>query len=534
MLTSLQHALRMIKAGLVLAQYDVLVPSEFADQVPPAARYISRLARRWAGRFGPQRANIADTSPGRRLALALQALGPAYIKLGQFLATRPDLIGAELAADLRYLQDRLPPFATAQAKAIIEAELGVSSDELFDEFSDPVAAASIAQVHRARIRHTDKDTEQLTHVAVKVLRPGIEQALAKDLGAFGWAARMAERHWPSMKRLEPVKLIDTLRDSMTIEMDLRLEAAAASELKENDAPRDMLRIPTIDWRRTSRRVLTAEWIDAIPIGNLEALKAANIDTGKIAADVVQVFLTQALFDGFFHADMHQGNLFVDQESQLVAVDFGIMGRLDPDTRRYLAEILLGFLSRDYQNLADIHIAAGYVPSGKSRDAFAQALRSVGEPIFGRNASEISMARLLAQLFQITDSFDMHLQPQLVLLQKTMVVVEGVARSLDPDLNIWEVSRPIVTQWMEDHMSPEARIREAAQGAASLGRTLSQLPEALRNAEAIGAMMRRDGLRLHPETAKAIAMADREQNKTVRVAVWVGAVALAVIALAAVF
>ncbi len=524
----------MIKAGLVLAQYDVLVPGEFADQVPSSMRYISRLARRWAGRRGAQGADIADAPPGRRLAAAFQALGPAYIKLGQFLATRPDMIGAELAADLKYLQDRLPPFATAEAKAIIEAELGVSSDELFEEFDEPVAAASIAQVHRARIRHTDKDTDELNHVAVKILRPGIEQAANKDLAAFGWAARMAERHWPSTKRLDPVKFIDTLRESMTSEMDLRLEAAAASELKENDAARNMIRVPMIDWRRTSRRVLTAEWIEATPIGNLEALKATNVDTHKIATDVVQVFLTQALFDGFFHADMHQGNLFVDQEDQLVAVDFGIMGRLDAASQRYLAEILLGFLSRDYQNLADIHIAAGYLPSDKSRNAFAQALRAVGEPIFGRNASEISMAKLLAQLFQITGSFDMHLQPQLVLLQKTMMVVEGVARSLDPDLNIWEVSRPIVTQWMEDHMSPEARIREAAQSAASLGRTLSQLPETLRNAEAIGAMMRRDGLRLHPETAKAIAMADREENKTVRVAVWVGAVALAIIALAAVF
>ncbi len=527
MFDSIRHIARLTQAARTLAQYDALVPHELARHVPVAVRLGGRLARAWPG----QRGRTATPSrPGIRLGLALQSLGPAFIKLGQFLATRPDLIGNELAGDLKSLQDRLPPFPTARTKTIIAAELERPWEELFSTLSEPMAAASIAQVHKAKTRPLDDELGAVKVVAVKVLRPDIEESFAADMEALAFAARWAERLRPALRRLEPVKLVETLAASSRMEMDLRLEAAAASELAENNRGRKNFRVPEVDWTRTSQRVLTSEWIDGTPITDGASLQALGFDPSLIARHVIEAFLTHALQDGFFHADMHQGNIFIDAEGCLTAVDFGIMGRLDRDSRRYLAEILFGFLTRDYERLAKVHFTAGYVPAHHSLHVFAQSLRAVGEPIFGRHAGAISMARLLAQLFQVTETFDMHLQPQLVLLQKTMMVVEGVARDLDPALNIWEVSRPIVEQWMAEHFGPEARLKEAAQGALSLGRSLSHLPAALSAAETVSAALTPQGLRLHPEAAHAIAKATHRQRRGVNVAVWIGATALAVIAL----
>jgi ubiquinone biosynthesis protein len=422
---------RLHEAARILARHDALVPREYLEGLP----LFLRVARRV---LGTRERNDATTPPGVRLAQALESLGPAYIKLGQALATRPDLIGSETAHALETLQDRLPPFPTDEAKKQIEASLLKPIDALFASFGEPVAAASIAQVHIA-----DTTDDPSRKVAVKVLRPGIAQEFAKDLSAFAFAARVAERHSGEARRLRLRDVVNTLAASVAIELDLRMEGAAASELAQDTKNDREFRVPAIDWNRTSDRVLTSEWIDGTPIRDPKELSAAGHDPKHIAVIVVQSFLTQALRDGFFHADLHPGNLFVDSEGRLVAVDFGIMGRLDPEMRRFLAETLAGFLARDYMRVAKVHYDAGFVPPSHPLETFAQALRAVGEPIFGRTARDVSMAKLLAQLFDTTYRFDMQAQPQLVLLQKTMVVVEGVARSLDPNFDIWASSRPVV-------------------------------------------------------------------------------------------
>jgi len=510
MIRTLANVRRLHHAAHTLARHDALVPREYLAAMPPRLRILRRL-------LGTRERDDASSPPGERLARALESLGPAYVKLGQVLATRPDLIGAEVAQALEQLQDRLPPFDTDEAKRAIELGLGKPLGESFASFSDAVAAASIAQVHEAQT--TDDPPRR---VAVKVLRPGIEAEFARDLSAFAFAARMAERISAEARRLRFTAVVDTLAGSVALELDLRMEAAAASELAQNTKSDKGFRVPTIDWDRTSGRVLTTEWVDGTPIRNPAALEAAGHDPKAIALTVVQSFLKQALRDGFFHADMHQGNLFVDAEGRLVAVDFGIMGRLDPAMRRFLAETLGGFLARDYMRVARVHYDAGFVPAGHPIETFAQALRAIGEPIFGRSARDVSMANLLQQLFDTTYRFDMELQPQLVLLQKTMVVVEGVARSLDADFDIWEASRPVVEQWMIDHMGPEARLRDVGEGVGALGRLARDLPQLLRNAEVVSAMLASGGMRLHPDTVRQIADAQAARTRYVRVAVWIAA------------
>jgi ubiquinone biosynthesis protein len=396
--------------------------------------------------------------------------------------------------------------------------------------SDAIAAASIAQVHKISLK-PESDGAPLRTRALKILRPGVERAFAVDLEAFAWAAQRLEAMSAEARRLRPVSVVDTLARSIAIEMDLRLEGAAAVEIANNTAKESDFRVPAIDWNLTTRRVLASEWIDGISLKDRDGLIAAGHDVKRLANVVIQSFLRHALRDGFFHADMHPGNLFVDTEGRLVAVDFGIMGRLDPLARRFMAETLGGFLARDYRRVAAIHVQVGFIGAQHSVDDFAQALRAIGEPIFGRDASNVSMAKLLAQLFEVTRLFDMPLQPQLVLLQKTMVVVEGVARQLDPAHSMWEASRPIVEQWMVDQVGPQARLKDAAEGMTSIGRAISALPEVLRNAEQIAAMLSGGGIRLHPDTAREIAAAEVRSTAHVRIAVWIGAAALAIIALA---
>ncbi len=477
--TAFGNSFRLIRAARALARHDAL----FALEGMPVPHLSVRMLRWLAALRTPwerQRAADASLSPGARLAGALHELGPSYIKLGQMLATRPDIIGDQLARDLMRLQDRLPPFSQAEAREAVAQELGGAVEDHFTEFGVAVAAASIAQVHRARVADAE-----MQDVAVKILRPDIERAFSRDLESFFWLARLIERFGPTAQRLRPVEVVRTLADSVALEMDLRYEAAAASELAENMAGEDdakEFRVPKIDWRRTSRRLLTLEWIDGIPIGEREALIAAGIDPNALAASVIRIFLKQAMRDGFFHADLHQGNLFVDASGVIVAVDFGIMGRLDMRNRRYLAEILFGFIRRDYKRVAEVHFEAGFVARDKSVEAFAQALRSIGEPIFGLRAGDISMSRLLMQLFQVTETFEMRTQPQLLLLQKTMVVVEGVARGLDPQVDFWSVSEPVLKQWIEAHLGPEARLMEAAESVGALARALPNLPHLIERAE----------------------------------------------------
>ena len=525
------HISSLVRAARVFARYDV-VPPAYLEELPAAARLGHRLLKLdlpW--QRADWEAKIAGDR-GRRLVLALTELGPSHIKLGQFLATRPDIIGAELAGALTSLQDRLPPFAQEEALAEVERGLGAPVDALFTEIGPPVAAASIAQVHKAHTREPDGDGMD---VAVKVLRPGIEKRFERDLGAFFFIARAVQRFHPPSRRLRPVEAVETLARSVHLEMDLRMEAAAISEMAENTAKDPGFRVPAVDWQRTSRRVLTLQWVGSTPLNDIAALKAAGHDLRRLGATVIQSFLRHAMRDGFFHADMHQGNLFVDPDGTLVAVDFGIMGRLSPKDRRFLAEILYGFIKRDYTRVAQVHFDAGYVPRSHSVETFAQALRAIGEPLMDKDAEEISMARLLGQLFHVTEQFDMQTQPQLLLLQKTMVVVEGVARTLDPKLNMWTTAEPVVEEWMQSKLGPEGRIQEAAEGAALLGRLVGGLPELLEGAERVAQVMAAGGgIRLDRETSEAIAESQVRQGRTGRIALWIGALALVVIALAQVF
>ncbi len=510
---------RLLHAARVLAKHDALVPREYLDRMPASAKFARSILGLGAG------AGDLSLPPGARLARALESLGPAYVKLGQILATRPDIVGDDIAGALQTLQDRLPPFPKTDAIAVIESEFAKPADGLFASLGDAVAAASIAQVHMAETRE-----ETPRRVAVKVLRPRVEAEFARDLSAFAFAARMAERVSAEARRLRFIALVDTLAASVALELDLRMEAAAASELAERTKSDRDFRVPAIDWDRTSARVLTTEWIDGTPIREPAALAAAGHDPKRIAVLIIREFLTQALRDGFFHADMHQGNLFVDADGRLVAVDFGIMGRLDPAMRRFMAETLGGFLARDYRRVAQVHYDAGFVPAQHPMDTFAQALRAIGEPIFGRAARDVSMAKLLQQLFETTRRFDMPLQPQLVLLQKTMVVVEGVARSLDPDFDIWEASRPVIEQWMIAQVGPEARLRDMGEGVNALARLARDLPQLLQNAEVISAMLAGGGLRLHPETVRQIAEAQAQRSRYTRAAIWIAAGALGLVAL----
>src|SRR5215470_17660413 len=479
MASTIGNVLRLTRAGIVLAQHGVrFVPT--GSRVP-LGLYLARAATL------PIRALTwpfhLRQPKERRVAGALTSLGPSYIKLGQFLATRPDLIGAELADDLGHLQDRLAPFAMPQARKAIEAALGGRLEDHYADLGRPVAAASIAQVHRAIVI----DAGASRDVAVKVLRPGIERRFRRDLDSYFFAARQIERWQPPARRLRPVAVVETLARSVEIEMDMRLEAAAISEMADNIAadqglPNGRFRVPGVDWRRTSKRVLTLEWIDGIAISDRATLKAAGHNLKALGLTLLRSFLRHAMRDGFFHADMHQGNLIVDRQGWVVAVDFGIMGRLGPKERRFLAEILHGLITRDYRRTAAIHFEAGYVPPHQPVEVFTQAMRAIGEPIHGRTASAISMADLLGQLFAYTEVFDMQTRPELLLLQKTMVVAEGVARSLDPELDIWSAAEPIAKEWIAANLGVAGRLKEAGAGAETFGRVLGEVPRLLEQAE----------------------------------------------------
>ncbi|ULB11254.1 2-polyprenylphenol 6-hydroxylase [Cereibacter azotoformans] len=400
---------------------------------------------------------------------ALTALGPAYIKFGQILSTRPDVVGPEMALQLQYLQDKLPPFPIDVAKALIQEELHVPVDQVFSEFSEPVAAASIAQVHRARLADTGVE------VAVKVLRPGIERAFRTDIDAFYLAARIIEILSPSSRRLRPTEVIRHFEGVVNGELDLRLESASAGEFAANTEKDAGFQVPKPVWNLSARQVMTIGWAEGISLADNVALDAAGHDRTALGTRVLALFLSHALRDGFFHADMHQGNMKVAANGDIIAYDFGIMGRLDEYTRRVYAEILFGFIQRDYRRVAEVHFEAGYVPADRDIDEFARALRAVGEPIFGMEASRISMGRLLAYLFEVTERFGMETRTELILLQRTMVVVEGVARSLDPHINIWQVARPIVEDYIRDNVGPRAVARDLVRTARILGRFGPRLP-----------------------------------------------------------
>ena len=509
MISALTHIARLARAGFVFARegvFGVVDPS----LVPPPGQLalkIAGLVQRRGAKSGP------------RLSRALERMGPAYLKLGQFLATRPDVVGVVLARDLEALQDRLPPFSQAEAEAAIAASLERPVTQVFASFGPAVAAASIAQVHRGEVLR-----DGIRHpVAIKVLRPNVHARFRRDLGDFFFVAEKAETYSADARRLRLIEVINTMSRSVAMEMDLRLEAAALSEMAENTRDDPDFRVPTVDWDRTTHNVLTMEWIDALPLSDQARLQEAKVNLPDLGRKVIQSFLRHALRDGFFHADMHPGNLFLDAQGRLVAVDFGIMGRLGAKERRFLAEILLGFITRDYRRVAEVHFEAGYVPSHHSVENFAQAIRAIGEPIHNRTAEEISMARLLTLLLEVTGLFDMRTRPELILLQKTMVVVEGVARSFDPKLDIWKIADPVVREWIERNLGPVGRIQGAVSGAGDLARVLATLPQiASRSVIVLEQLetMSREGLRLSPETIAALGRTEARKSRWRTIALWI--------------
>jgi ubiquinone biosynthesis protein len=439
---------RLCAATWVLIRADALVPREIDPLLPGAPRVAARILRLFAS---PAARGLR---PGQRLAAALERLGPAAIKLGQLLSTRADVFGQRFADDLSHLKDRLPPFPDAVARREIERAFGMPLDEMFPDFDEPIAAASLAQVHRARLADGRA-------VAVKVLRPGIERRVSMDSDALVLAAHLAVAWVPASRRLDPQAFAAVVTRMLRLELDLRFEAAGADELAGVMASDPYMSAPGVVWSGVSRRVLTLEWAPGAPLSAPHALEQPGMDRPRLANNLIRAFLSQALDHGAFHADLHEGNLFVQPPARLIAVDFGIVGRLGPAERRYLAEILWGFLRRDYRRVAAVHFEAGYVPSDQDPAAFAQALRAVGEPLFGKSAREVSMSRLLSQLFEITALFDMRLRPELVLLQKSMVTVEGVARRIDPAHDIWAAAEPVVRRWITRELSPVSRVSALA-------------------------------------------------------------------------
>jgi len=515
-ISTLFHLFRLGRVGFVCAREGIFGLVDPAP-LPPQLRLVWRLGRLI------ERHATADAK--HRLSTTVTALGPTYVKLGQFLATRPDVVGPALARDLESLQDRMPPFSQGEAEKAVATALDKKLSEVFVAFGPPVAAASIAQVHRAEV----ETPAGRRAVAVKVLRPGIERRFQVDFAAFRFVARDAELLSAEARRLRLVEVVDTLARSVTLEMDLRLEAAALSEMAENTKDDPDFRVPRVEWDFTARNVLTMEWIDGTPLHDRTALSARKLDLARLGRVVIQSFLRHALRDGFFHADMHPGNLFVDAEGRLVAVDFGIMGRLGPKERRFLAEILFGFITRDYRRTAEVHFEAGYVPQHHSIEAFAQAIRAIGEPIHNRTAEDISMAKLLTLMFEVTGLFDMRTRPELLLLQKTMVVVEGVARTLDPRLDIWTTAEPVVREWIARNLGPAGQLEGVARGAGEMGHFLARIPEllqrALRIAEQID-LATREGVTLVPATAAAMAEGERQRQRWGTIALWVIAALLA--------
>ncbi|NMW32307.1 2-polyprenylphenol 6-hydroxylase [Altererythrobacter sp. RZ02] len=456
------HIWRLLKWGRTLAKHGALRGLESDPNTPPPVRRLMRLAR-----FGTIQPRVPD------YASAFRAIGPAAIKLGQSLATRPDLVGEEAAENLLSLQDNLPPVDFAEIRKVIETSFGQPLENLFSTIEEvPVGAASIAQVHRA----TTTDGRE---VAVKVMRPGIREKFERDIQTYHWAAAHLEGLGGEAARLRPRMTIANFERWTNRELDLRREAASASELMESMKAIEGYEVPDVDWDRTNGRVMTVAWVDGTKISDRQALVEADHDLSEMAQRLVLAFLTQAISGGFFHADMHQGNLFVKADGTIVAIDFGIMGRIDRQARAWLAEILYGLTTGNYKRVAEIHFEAQYVPSYHSVGEFATALRAVGEPMRGKPVKELSVGQMLDGLFAITRDFDMQTQPHLLLLQKTMVMVEGIATQLNPEINMWDTSGPYVQAWIRDELGPESLVADRLKEDTD---TLMRLPALIRRIE----------------------------------------------------
>ena len=464
----------LFKIARTLAVSDALKIIYKFHKPPLFIRIFFKIFSLSFNKINSENMNIGDEE---RLCKSIQSMGTSFIKLGQFLSTRPDIIGDKLALNLEKLQDRVPAFSTDTAKQILKRNLGEENYNLIINFSEPVAAASIAQVHKAQIN----DNGTIKDVAIKILRPNIKKIFNDQIEALMLLAYIIENLNNKTKRLRLVEVVFLLKQITNHEMDLRFEAAAANEYAENTKNDVGFSVPKIYWNFTSEEVLTLDWVEGISIRERNKLEEKNINIKLIASDVIQHFLRHAVRDGFFHADMHQGNLFINENGQIVPVDFGIMGRVDKINRRFLAEILYGFIQRDYKKVAEVHILAGLVPKNTQMESLSQALRSIGEPIFGQKVKDISGGKLLKQLFDITEKFNMQTQPQLLMLQKTMVVVEGVARKLNPDTNIWDTSKPVLEKWLKETKDPISNLTDSLKNTANAINKLPDLPEMMEKA-----------------------------------------------------
>ena len=510
MFTGLRNASHLFRIAWTMARHDALFSLEEFGISPTITWVCKRIARK-----------KVNARPGKRLAAALQDLGPTFIKAGQALSTRADLVGEAIAQDLTHLQDQLPPFDSKVAKQLIEDELGAPISELFDAFDDEaIAAASIAQVHFAT-------TTEGKEVAVKVLRPDVEAQFARDIQMLMWLAKIAEAKRPEWrKRFKPIAVVDTFAATIRMELDMRFEAAAADELRFNSRNDAYFYVPEVDWQRTAGRVLTTERIRGFHASDAEGMTNAGIDVTKVTEHAAGAFFNQVFRDGFFHADMHPGNLFVLPDGRLAPVDFGIMGRIDHQSQIYLAEILYGFLKEDYMHVARVHRDAGYIPQHVSLSQFAQACMAVGKPILDKPLNEISVGRLLGQLITIAETFEMEVQPHLLLLQKTMMTAEGVGRGLNPTVNMWKLSEPLIMDWAKENLSPKARLKYYTQDTIDV---IRQMPRVLNDAKTLMDNVRERGFTLSPETLKRM-QAQREAHHRA----WLRLGWAAVILIAAIF
>ncbi len=458
---------RLLRTGWVLIRHDALVPKEYEPFVPGGVRGVAAVSRFFSIRK-------RSDNPGERFAKALEQLGPAYIKFGQILSTRGDMFDPVFAKGLSRLKDKVPPFPMEKAEAMLEAEWGAPWQTRLASLSEPVAAASVAQVHKA----VTKDTGET--VAIKILRPNIVDRMTKDMDVIAQVANLAHKLVPYTRRLQPRAFVAEARRAVMLELDLRLEASAASEMSDIAEATGLFRVPTIHWDLVDKNIMATEWIDGIPFSSDEMLELPLEERQRLAKAVIQSFLASTFTYGIFHADMHEGNLYRGPDGELVLLDFGILGRLGDEEIRFEIDTLYGFLQRDYFKIAQVHFDIGYVPPNHSVEEFATALRAVGEPIFGKQAEDVSMSKVLIQLLEITEMFDMPLQPQLILLQKTMMQAEGVARRLDPKFDMWEASRPVVEDAVRYELGPERVVDDALDTLARLRTTLRKLPDATEN------------------------------------------------------
>ena len=510
MLSTLRNFFHLLRIGFVLARHGALFPLE-AMGITPLVTIPCRLVAR----------RSSSARPGERLARALEALGPTFIKLGQMLSTRADIVGEDIADDLASLRDRLPPFDSRMARAIVERELRLPITELFQSFDEtPVAAASIAQVHFAVLPDG-------TPVAVKILRPGIALSFARDLQLFFWLAGLIEQNVPAAHRLRPREVVEVFQNMARFELDLRLEAAAAAELRENLSSEPQVHIPAVYWNHTAHSVLTLERISGTPISDITSLSAQGHDLTELMEAMAEAFFNQVFRDGFFHADLHPGNIFVEASGAIAMVDFGIMGRIGWRDRLYVAEILRGFLNENYRHVAQVHIDAGYVPRGTSVEQFAHACRAIGKPVLDKPLNEISVGMLLGQLFKVTETFEMETQPQLLLLQKTMVMVEGVGRMLDPKVNMWKMAQPLIEQWGRDNLGGPARVKAVAQ---ELRTEWMQLPHLYEEAKSLLHRVHRDGVQLSPTSLNQLYQQRRRLQLPWIVLGWAALIAFVLVSL----